>query len=152
MIELYQKRNPVGILAPYHAQHPQGRGNRVTAPLDGQTNDVIRIEVNGVGGKGGTGGMLHPLIHRQQGQITGSGQTTNDTKLNGGKFDSRCNPGPIKGKEIALILTLNPNKEINQAVTVVPTLAPIITPTDSTSVSKPAFTKLTTITVVADDD
>ena len=39
-----------------------------------------------------------------------------------------------------------------QAVTVVPMLAPIITLMDSASVSNPAFTKLTTITVVAEED
>ena len=35
---------------------------------------------------------------------------------------------------------------------VVPILAPIITPADSTKVSSPAFTKLTVITVVAEED
>ncbi len=39
-----------------------------------------------------------------------------------------------------------------QAVTVVPILAPIITLIDSVRVNNPAFTKLTTITVVADED
>ena len=38
------------------------------------------------------------------------------------------------------------------AVTVVPILAPIITPIDWESVRSPAFTKLTTITVVAEED
>ena len=37
-------------------------------------------------------------------------------------------------------------------VMVVPMFAPIITPIDSTKLSKPAFTKLTIITVVAEDD
>ena len=38
------------------------------------------------------------------------------------------------------------------AVRVVPKLAPMITPIDSVRVNRPAFTKLTTITVVAEDD
>ena len=42
--------------------------------------------------------------------------------------------------------------DTSQAVTVVPILAPIITPADSTRVSKPALTKLTVITVVAEED
>jgi phage gp29-like protein len=42
--------------------------------------------------------------------------------------------------------------EIIQAVTVVPIFAPITTPVDSINVINPAFTKLTTITVVVDDD
>ena len=48
--------------------------------------------------------------------------------------------------------TLKPRAEIIHAVTVVPMFAPIITPIDWESVSKPAFTKLTTITVVAEED
>jgi len=39
-----------------------------------------------------------------------------------------------------------------QAVIVVPIFAPIITPTDAIRDNNPAFTKLTIITVVADDD
>ena len=58
----------------------------------------------------------------------------------------------IRGMENAAILTLNPKREMIQAVTVVPILAPIITVIDCSKVSNPAFTKLTTITVVADED
>ena len=46
----------------------------------------------------------------------------------------------------------NPSRDISQAVTVVPILAPIITPIAFVSDRSPAFTKLTTITVVALDD
>lgn len=45
-----------------------------------------------------------------------------------------------------------PKTETNQAVTVVPTLAPIIRPTECSTVIKPAFTKLIIITVVAEED
>ena len=56
------------------------------------------------------------------------------------------------GRAKAAISTLNPKIEMIQAVTVVPILAPIMTLIDSASVSNPAFTKLTTITVVAEED
>ena len=46
----------------------------------------------------------------------------------------------------------NPNRVMIHAVTVVPILAPIITATAPANERSPAFTKLTTITVVADDD
>lgn len=59
---------------------------------------------------------------------------------------------PMSGKDKIEICTLNPNKVMIHAVIVVPMLAPKMTPTDFASGSKPAFTKLTTITVVADDD
>lgn len=59
---------------------------------------------------------------------------------------------PIRGKDRKLRLTLNPNRDIIQAVTVVPIFAPMITPTAAINDSSPALTKLTTITVVAEDD
>ena len=56
------------------------------------------------------------------------------------------------GRAKAAMSTLNPKIEIIHAVTVVPILAPMMTLMDSASVSKPALTKLTTITVVAEED
>ena len=54
--------------------------------------------------------------------------------------------------EYKLKLVLKPSMEINHAVTVVPMFAPNIIPIDSVKEINPAFTKLTNITVVADDD
>ena len=61
------------------------------------------------------------------------------------------NPMPIMGTAIFERLNF-PTAAIIHAVTVVPKLAPIITPMDSKRVRSPAFTKLTTITVVAELD
>ena len=61
-------------------------------------------------------------------------------------------PKASRGSAKAAISTLKPNAEIIHAVTVVPILAPIITPMDWDKVNSPAFTKLTTITVVAEED
>ena len=55
------------------------------------------------------------------------------------------------GRAMAEMLNL-PIHATNQAVIVVPKLAPMMTPMDSVSVNRPALTKLTTRTVVADDD
>ena len=65
---------------------------------------------------------------------------------NSGKANAR------KGNAKADISTLKPNAEIIQAVTVVPILAPIMTPIACVKLKRPAFTKLTTMTVVADED
>ena len=61
---------------------------------------------------------------------------------------------PIASRGIAnaAMSTLKPMADITHAVTVVPMLAPIMTPIACARVISPAFTKLTTITVVADDD
>ena len=57
---------------------------------------------------------------------------------------------PMSGREISDMLTLKPKTEMSQAVIVVPTLAPMMTPMDSIRFSNPALTKLTTMTVVAE--
>ena len=61
------------------------------------------------------------------------------------------NPKAIIGTANNAMFTENP-KEVTHAVSVVPILAPIITPIALPKVRSPAFTKLTTIIVVADDD
>ena len=61
-------------------------------------------------------------------------------------------PIASRGMAKAAMFTLNPTAEIIHAVTVVPMLAPMMTPILWPSVISPAFTKLTTITVVALDD
>ena len=60
-------------------------------------------------------------------------------------------PNPINGNAKTVILTLKPKSAIIHAVTVVPTFAPIMTAIDCPNVINPAFTKLTTITVEADE-
>ena len=58
----------------------------------------------------------------------------------------------INGKESIEILILKPSKVTNQAVIVVPMFAPKRIPADCVKLMSPALTKLTVITVVADDD
>ena len=62
------------------------------------------------------------------------------------------NPIPIRGIAKAEILNEKPRRETIQAVTVVPMFAPKIIPIDCVKERICAFTKLTTITVVALDD
>ena len=57
-----------------------------------------------------------------------------------------------RGSVSAAMLTLKPIADIIQAVTVVPTFAPIMTPMAWARFISPALTKDTTMTVVADDD
>ena len=60
--------------------------------------------------------------------------------------------GDTKGIEKAEILNEKPNKETIHAVTVVPMFAPKIIPIACVNDNISAFTKLTTITVVALED
>ena len=67
-------------------------------------------------------------------------------------YETSKKPTPNMGTAKAEILNLKPNRDTIHAVMVVPIFAPKITPTDCLSVSNPAFTNDTTITVVAEDD
>ena len=58
----------------------------------------------------------------------------------------------IENRESIVISTEKPNKATIQPVTVVPILAPSITPMAEIRFIRPAFTNETTMTVVADDD
>ena len=64
----------------------------------------------------------------------------------------KMKPTSIKGTARIEMSALNPSHDTSHAVTVVPMFAPIITPIACVRVRRPAFTKLTTITVVADED
>ena len=65
--------------------------------------------------------------------------------------NSKSTATAMNGTAKAPILTFTPKMEIIHAVNVVPTLAPIITAIDCWSDINPAFTKLTTITVEAEE-
>ena len=56
------------------AEHAEGGGHRVAAALDGELDDVFRIEVIRVGRERGAGGVLDALVHRQDGEIAGAGE------------------------------------------------------------------------------
>ena len=64
----------------------------------------------------------------------------------------KMNPTATRGMAMVDMSILKPNREMIQAVTVVPILAPIITPIALARESNPAFTILTTITVVPLED
>ena len=65
---------------------------------------------------------------------------------------SRGMESPITGRTKADMFTLKPKRAIIHAVNVVPTFAPMITAMDCPSDIRPALTKLTTITVEADEN
>lgn len=58
----------------------------------------------------------------------------------------------INGTAMDAMLTLNPRSEMIHAVAVVPMLAPMMTDMACVNPRSPALTKLTTITVVAEED
>ena len=67
MIDLDNERNFVGVFAGNGSQHAQGGGNGIAAAFNRQLDNIFRIEIDRVGCKGCPGGMLDPLIDRQNG-------------------------------------------------------------------------------------
>ena len=56
------------------AQDAEGGGDGVAAALDRQLDDVLGVEVGGVLGEAGAGGVLDALVDRQDRQVAGAGQ------------------------------------------------------------------------------
>jgi hypothetical protein len=74
VVELHDEGDLVGVLARDAAEHAERRGDAVAAALDGQPDDVLRVEEIRVGREGGAGGMLDALVHRQQRKVAAAGQ------------------------------------------------------------------------------
>ena len=65
MIDLYDERNLMRVFTRDHSEHAIGRGNSVTTALDGELDDVLRIEIHGVRRERCSGRVLDALIDRQ---------------------------------------------------------------------------------------
>ncbi len=74
VIELDDKGNLVRILARYRTERPEGGNHGVAAAGDGELDDVLRVEVDRIGGKRSAGRVLDTLVDRQNGEVTGAGQ------------------------------------------------------------------------------
>jgi hypothetical protein len=75
-MHLDDERDPVGVPARHRAEHTERGRNRVASALDGQFDDVGRIEVQRVGSERGRCRMLDALIDRKDRQVAGVGQAT----------------------------------------------------------------------------
>lgn len=74
VVEFDQERNFMRVAARYRRQHAVGGSDAVTAGFNRQLDDVLRIEIQRVGGERGGGGVLDALIDRQDRQVAGAGQ------------------------------------------------------------------------------
>ena len=74
VVDLDDERNVVRVLARHRAEHAEGRRDGVAAALDGELDDVLRVEVGRVRRERRAGGVLDALVDRQNRQIAGVGQ------------------------------------------------------------------------------
>ena len=67
-----------GILCAYrradHPEHAERGGDGVAAALDGQLDEVLRVEVGRVLGEGGRRRVLDALVDRQDRQVAGAAE------------------------------------------------------------------------------
>ena len=73
MVKFEDKGDFVGIFAGNHSEYAQRGCHGITAPFNGEFDDVFGIKVDGVGGKGCTAGVFDPLINGKNGNVPGAG-------------------------------------------------------------------------------
>ena len=76
VVELDEVGDLVGVLACGRAEDAVGRGDGVAAALDGQFDDLLWVEVVGVGCEGGAGGVLDALVDGEDGGVAGAGEAS----------------------------------------------------------------------------
>jgi hypothetical protein len=74
VVQLADERDAMSPAPRAHRQHAERRGHPVAAPLEAELDDVLRIEHGRVGRERGRGGVLDPLIDRQDRDVAGAGQ------------------------------------------------------------------------------
>ncbi len=74
VIDFYEEGNFVGVFARDGAEDAEGGGDGVAAALDGQLDDIFTVEVDGVFGEAGAGGVLDALIDGENGEIAGAAE------------------------------------------------------------------------------
>ena len=61
-------------LRAHDAQHAEGGRHRVAAAFHGELDDVLGIEIVGILGEAGAGGVLDALVHGQDREIAGAAE------------------------------------------------------------------------------
>src|SRR5467141_2465133 len=69
VIDLYDERDLVGVLARDGAEHTEGGSHRAAAAVDGQLDDVPAIKVIGILGETRAAGVLDALVDGQDREI-----------------------------------------------------------------------------------
>src|SRR6185312_1718190 len=71
MVDLDEEGDLVGIFAAHDAEYAKGGSDGAAARFDGQPDDVLGIEIHGVGSKGSAAAMLNALVYREDRKIAG---------------------------------------------------------------------------------
>ena len=74
MVDLDDERNLVGVLPAHEAEYPVRRRHGVAATLDGEFDDVLRVEVRRIRRERRCSGVLDALIDRQDRHVTRAAQ------------------------------------------------------------------------------
>ena len=74
VVEFDQERDFVRVFARDAGEYAVGRGDRIASAFDGEFDDVLRIKVLRVDGKGSASRVFDPLIDRQDGDVAGTSE------------------------------------------------------------------------------
>ncbi len=76
VIEFEQKGDLVGVFSRHGSENSQSGTDHVATAFQSQFDDILRVEIQGIRRKGGSGRMFDSLVHRQDGYVARTGQTS----------------------------------------------------------------------------
>ena len=97
MVDFDDEGDFVRVFARHGAQHAESRGDGIATALDGESDDVFRIEIQRIRSERSPCRVFDPLIYRQNGYISGIGQSSLHQQ----------SPHIIQGREIPV--AIHPN-------------------------------------------
>src|SRR5882762_2707073 len=74
MVDLADEWDAVRVAASHRAKDSEGRRHRVAVSLDCELDDFFAVEVDGIGRKRRSSGVLYPLVDWQDRQVAGARQ------------------------------------------------------------------------------
>jgi hypothetical protein len=74
MVDLNDKRDFVRVLSAHDAQHAICGCHAIAAAFDRQLDDVFRIEIDRVGGEGGSAAVFDALVYREDRAVAASSE------------------------------------------------------------------------------
>src|SRR5690606_16562037 len=81
VVDLEDERDLVGVLPRHGPEHAVRRGDGVAPALDGELDDLRRVEVVGVLGERGAGGVLDALVDGEDREVAGAGEAAVTVEL-----------------------------------------------------------------------
>src|ERR1700761_157683 len=73
-IYLDEKGNTMSIFTAHDGQHAKGGGDGATTGFHCQSDNIFRVEIDGISREGSSGAVFDSLVHRKDREIAGIGE------------------------------------------------------------------------------